>query len=857
MTNDWMDAKNSDAILVIGANPAENHPAMMSWVNEARDKNGAKLIVVDPRFTRTAATADFYTSLRSGTDIVFLGAMINHIIQNKLYNEEYVKSYTNALTLVNADFKGPGDLQGYFSGFNTDQKTYDRKTWGYQTVSQTVTVKQTDPQTGAVTNVEKQVSVPKYATSLDDPNSVFAALTKHYSRYTPEMVENICGTPQADFLEVARTFGATGTPDKSGGIFYAMGQTQHTVGTQNVRIIGILQLLLGNIGVPGGGVQALRGESNVQGSTDVGLLYNTLPAYMDLPSQSEPDFTTYSNKSKYSKTSYWGNAPAFFKSMMKAWFGAAATKDNNYAYDYLPKTSGNYSHINLFEAMYAGKIKGLVCMGQNPAVGGPNARFERKALENLDWMVLMELFETETATFWKGPEANAADVKTEVFLLPAADAAEKAGSIVTSGRRMQWRPKVAPTHGDTQEDSWILTQIAKSVKAAYNGSTDPKDRPVLDLTWDYGDPPDIEKVAAEINGYALEDVKDSTGKVLVKKGDLLDDYARIANAADPATTACGVWIYSGYFFPRDDGTGNKLPSVKRRGQDDPSGLGFYSNWGWTWPANRRILYNRASAKPDGTPWSEKKKVIWWDATADSGNKDASGNPILGKWVGNDVPDFSATKAPTSKADFSKTLLAAQNGTDPFIMNSDGKGWLFGACNEGPFPEHYEPAESPVRNLLSDVQTNPVVKIWDTDKDKSIGDGIGTADKFPIICTTYRVTEMWQTGSMTRQLPWLAETQPNMFLELGKELAAEKGINNGDQVIVSSARGEIQMVAIVTARWKPFRINGNTVHEVGMPWHYGWQGLVTGPAANELTPHVGDGNTTIPEFKAFLVNVRKA
>jgi formate dehydrogenase major subunit len=847
MTNDWTDVKNSDCVLVIGANPGENHPASMNWVNAARDKNNAKLIVVDPRFTRTAATADMYTSLRSGTDIVFLGAMINYALENKLYHEEYVKYYTNALTLISPDFKGPADLDGLFSGYDAEKRTYDRKTWAYQTEKKTVTIG----------GVQQEVSVPKQATSLDDPNCVFALLKKHYARYTPEMVEKVCGTPQADFLKVAETYCATGTPDKSGTIFYAMGQTQHTVGTQNVRSIAMLQLLLGNIGVPGGGVNALRGESNVQGSTDMGLLYDSLTGYLDIPTQSEPDLQTYANKSKYNKTSYWAYSPAFFKSLMRAWYGDAAKAENEYAYQYLPKTSGNYSWISLFEAMYAGTIKGLICMGQNPAVGGPNARFERKALGNLEWLVAMDLFETETATFWKGPGVNPEDIQTEVFMLPVADACEKAGSIATSGRRLQWRPQVAPTHGDTQQDMWILTKLVEALKELYASSSDAKDFPIRDLVWDYGDPPDVELVAREINGFAAEDVKDSSGNVLVKKGDMLDAFAKIASAADPATVACGCWIYSGYFYPRDDGSGTEMPSVKRRGQSDPGDMGFYPNWGWTWPANRRILYNRASAKPDGTPWAENKKVIWWDATADSGTKDASGNPILGKWTGYDVPDFSATKSPTAKADPAKTALGAQAGTDPFIMKADGKGWLFGPCNEGPFPEHYEPVESPVKNMMSSVQNNPTIKLWNTDADKDVGDATGKAEKFPIICTTYRVTEMWQTGTMSRTLPWLAECQPNMFVELGKELAAEKGISNGDQVVVSSARGEIQMVALVTARWKPFRINGQTVHEVGMPWHYGWQGIATGAIANDLTPHVGDANTTIPEYKAFLVDIRKA
>ena len=844
MTNDWTDIKNSDCILIPGANPAENHPASMAWVNEARDKQGAKLIVVDPRFTRTAATADLYVSLRSGTDIVFLGGLINYTLQNKLYNEEYVKYYTNALTLIQPDFQGPTDLDGLFSGYDAEKRAYDTTSWQYQTEKQTVTVTETDPVSGTEVTVEKEVSVVKQATSLDDPNCVFAHLKKHYARFTPEVVEQVCGTPKDKFLQVAELYCATGAPDKSGTIMYAMGQTQHTVGTQNVRSTAMLQLLLGNIGIPGGGVNALRGESNVQGSTDMALLFHLLPGYLGCPRDTDVDFAVYSKR--FDTTSYWVNGPRFFASLMKAWFGDAATKDSDYAYDYVPKTSGNYSWISLFEAMYANKIKGMVCMGQNPAVGGPNARFERKAMENLDWLVVMDLFETETASFWKGPDVEPKDIKTEVFLLPAVDALEKAGSIVTSGRRNQWRPAVAAGPGEAKADIWILDRLVGALKNVYEGSTDAKDRPILDLAWDYGDEPDVELVAREINGYALADVKDASGKVLVAKGELIPGFGTIASAADPGTIACGNWLFAGYFFPADDGTGAVMPAVKRRGQKDPGGYGFYPYWGFTWPANRRILYNRASARPDGTPWAENKKVIWWDA-----NK--------GKWVGYDVPDFSATKRPDAEADPAKTGLGAQAGTDPFIMKSDGKGWLFApkGLKEGPLPEHYEPLESAIQNPLSSVQNNPVIRLWDTDADKDIGDKVGTAGEFPIICTTYRLCEHWQAGAMSRNLPWLAECQPDMFVEIGEELAQEKGIKNGEQVIVTSARGQIQVVALVTKRWRPFHLNGRKVHQVGMPWHYGWQGLATGDIANDLTAHVGDGNTMIPEYKVFLVDVRKA
>jgi formate dehydrogenase-N alpha subunit len=844
MTNDWVDVKNSDAILVIGANPAENHPASMGWVNTARDRSGAKLIVVDPRFTRTAATADFYCSLRSGTDIVFLGGLINYAIENGLYNEEYIKYYSNALTLIDPDFEGPAELDGLFSGYDPSSRTYDTTSWQYQTEERTVTVAETDPDTGVEREVEKVVDVVKQATGLDDPDCVFAHLRKHYARYTPEMVERVCGTPKDKFLQVAEIFCATGAPDKTGTIFYAMGQTQHTVGTQNVRSMAMLQMLLGNIGMPGGGVNALRGESNVQGSTDMALLFDNLPGYLGAPRDKDVDFAAYSER--FDKTSYWANGPAFFISLMKAWFGEGANEDNEYAYHYVPKNSANYSWISLFEALYQGTIKGMVCMGQNPAVSGPNARMERKALGNLDWLVVMDLFETETTTFWKAPGVDPSDVQTEVFLLPAVDAIEKAGSIVTSGRRMQWRPRVAESPGDAREDIAILDGLVKALKQEYAGSTEARDRPILDLVWDYGDPPDVELVAREVNGFAVEDVRDAAGELLVAKGEVLPGFSTIAKAADPATTACGNWLYSGYFAPADDGTGILMPAVKRRGQEDAGGMGFYPNWGFTWPANRRVLYNRASARPDGTPWAENKKVIWWDAEA-------------GEWTGYDVPDFSKTKAPDAAADPAGKSLDAQSGTDPFIMKPDGKGWLFAPSKaaDGPFPEHYEPLESPVANAMSSVQNNPVITVYGTASDQEVGDRVGAAGEFPIVCTTYRVCEQWQAGAMSRNLPWLAEAQPDMFVEIGRELAQERGIKNGDQVVVTSARGEIRAVALVTPRWRPMNVNGTQVHEIGMVWHFGWQGLATGDSANDLTPHVGDANTRIPEYKAFLVDIRKA
>jgi formate dehydrogenase major subunit len=808
MTNHWIDLKNSDCIFVIGGNPAENHPASMYWVNAALDK-GAKMIVVDPRFTRTAAKAQVYAPLRSGTDIVFLGGMINYVIQNELYHKDYVVNYTNAATLISPDYKGPPELDGLFSGYDNTKRTYNRASWAYQTDAEGKT--KTDP-------------------TLQDPNCVFQILKKHYARYTLDMVSRITGCPKDQFLKVAETFAATGQPGKAGVILYAMGQTQHTVGSQNVRIMAMLQLLLGNIGIPGGGVDALRGESNVQGSTDMGLLFHVLTGYVGSPSAAaHKNLAEYIQK-ETPKTSYWSNKPKFLVSMLKAWWGNAATKENDFCFDYLPKRAGDHSWITLFHALHDGKIKGMLLMGQNPAVSGPNARMERKALEKLDWMVVMELFETETAGFWHAPGVNPKDVKTEVFMLPAADALEKAGSIVTSGRLIQWRPTVAKAPGDAKSDPWILDRLCKALKQAYNGSTTPRDRAILDLNWDYGDPIDVERIAKEINGYWAADVVDDKGNVVGKKGDLFTTFGTLR---DDGTTACGCWIFAGYFASIDDGEGHIQPASKRRGTKDPGGLGTYPYWGWVWPVNRHIVYNRCSADPDGNPWSKEKALIWWDAEKK-------------KWVGYDVPDFVATKAPTDPG-----------GKDPFIMMVDGKGGLFAGMAEGPLPEHYEPLESPVKNLMSGLQNNPVIKLWTTDQDKEIGDRVGKPEQFPIIATTYRVTEHWQAGAMSRTLPWLAEAQPEMFVEMSKALAASKGIQNGDKVAVSSARGQVTAVAIVTDRLQTLNVDGKKLEFVGLPWHFGWAGIATGDVANDITPHIGDANTMIPEYKAFLVDIRKA
>ncbi len=766
--------------MIIGSNAAENHPISFKWVTKAMER-GAKLINVDPRFTRTSSKADIYAPLRSGTDIGFIGGIINYVLQNDLYNKEYVVEYTNAPFLINPKF---GFKDGLFSGYDRVGRKYDTSTWQYQL---------------------DENGIPKEDKTLKDPNCVFQLMKKHYSRYTPDMVSQITGCPKDAFMTVAKTYSATGEPSKSGTIMYAMGTTQHTNGTQNVRSYAVLQLLLGNIGLAGGGINALRGHSNVQGSTDHCLLFHILPGYLKTPRAEDKDLKAYlgrwTPKSKDPKSvNYWKNLPKFMVSLLKAWWGDAATEGNDFAYSYLPKISGNYSHIALFEAMYGGIIKGLICLGQNPAVAGPNARMERKALEKLDWLVTADIWETETASFWKGPEADPKKINTEVFLLPAVSSVEREGSLTNSGRWAQWRYKAVEGPGESQTDLWILNAIFTRVRDQYRWRGVFKD-PIVKLDWDYAEQPDPHQVAKEINGYDL-----STGKLLVNFTKLKDD----------GTTSSGNWLYSGSY----NEIGNLMA---RRELKDPTGIGLYSEWAWCWPVNRRIIYNRASCDTKGRPWNPKRAVIEWDGKS---------------WVG-DVPDYGKTVPP-------------EKNVGAFIMKPEGHARLFGmGLADGPFPEHYEPLESPVKNALSGVQVDPAVKIWDSEMDN-----IGGPDKFPIVATTYRMTEHFQTGIMTRNLPWLVELVPNMMVELGKSLAEKKGIKNGDKVKVTSARGEIEAYAVVTDRFRPFELNGKKVDEIGLIWHFGHAGLAKGDSANVLTPHVGDANTMIPEYKAFLCDIRK-
>jgi formate dehydrogenase major subunit len=814
MTTNLIDVVNADVIMAT-SNWAECHPVSYKWVMKAKER-GAKIIHVDPRFTRTSATADIWVPIRSGTNTVYFGGLIRYAIENKKYFHDYVVSYTNAPFLVDPNFKTPTDLNGLFTGYDPGKRSYDQTTWKFQL---------------------DEAGYPKQDPTLRDPNCVFQLLRRHYSRYTPEMVERVCGIPKDLFLKVADIFCSASGPDKTATISYALQLNQSTNGVQQIRALCLLQLILGNIGRPGGGVVALRGHSNVQGATDFGTLYHMLPGYPAMPLQAaHPTLMDYLEKTT-PKGGFWVNNPKFVVSQLRAWWGPAATKENDFAYDYLPKRekADAYSHQHFLVAMLKKQVKGFIVMGQNPAVDSPNAKMARQALRTLEWMVVVDLFETDTAAVWKEPGIDPKSSKVEVFFIPGAPAAEKDGSITNTMRLAQWHTKAVEPPGEARSDAAFIVDVGTRLKALYKDSKAKKDRPILDLVWEYQpegpkNEPKMELVLKEINGYATDEIKDKDGKVLFKKGDHLKTFAQLR---DDGLTACGNWIYGG-IYPEE---GKNLAA--RRGKSK-EGDYLAHEWGFVWPANRRILYNRASADPSGKPWSEKKKLIWWDAEQK-------------KWVGLDVPDFGLAMAPEAPR-AKEGLLKGISGIDAFIMNPHGKGQFFASVLDGPFPEHYEPFESPTKNLLSRVDNNPVAKVWD------IGDlnKLGTPDKYPYILTTYRLTEHHAAG-MSRHVPWLSELFYGHFAEIGPELAKELGIANGDMITVETPRAKIKLRAMVTERIKLFIINGKKVHQVGIPWHWGYQGATKsarGDITNDLVASLGDPTTFIQESKALLCNVRK-
>jgi formate dehydrogenase major subunit len=827
MTNHWNDLKNSDCIMIIGSNAAENHPISFKWITRAIEENGATLISVDPRFTRSSAKADIYGRIRSGTDIAFIGGMIRWVLNDmalhpEKYNMTYVTEYTNASFLIDPEFKTAAELDGKFPGFapgdDPNFGKYDKSTWKWQT---------------------DENGIPLKDKTLKHPNCVFQLLKRQFERYDPDTVCAITGMDKGTFLKICQIYAQTGAVGKSGTIMYAMGTTQHTHGTQNIRAYAILQLLLGNIGVAGGGINALRGESNVQGSTDHAMLFHILPGYLKPPDAPEATlqdhldgraaaFATSDPKS----ASWWLNYPKYFVSLLKSWYGDNATPENDFGYAWLPKLNPgtNYSHIALFEAMGAGTIKGLFCWGQNPAVGGPNSFAERQALQNLEWLVSIDLWETETCAFWQEPGLDPTSIPTEVFVLPAAASFEKEGSIINSGRWSQWRWQAVAAPGEARADLEIITELMLKVIELYEAEGGPNADAITKLRWKgwydaspllRGAESLVDLVSREINGWAETQILNEDGSVQYGEGQLLASFGHLK--ADGSTSSAN-WLYTQSYNEKD---GNR-----QKGRDNvdyhPAGIGLYAKWAWCWPLNRRIIYNRAAVDLDGNPWDPQDFVIQWDPSANDGK---------GSWVG-DVPDGGWPP------------MSMEGTRYPFIMKPQGFARIFGpGLADGPFPEHYEPLESPIINPLSGTQQNPAIKVWRPDE-------IGTPDEFPIVATTYRVTEHWQAGQMTRNLPWLVELMPQMFIEMSEELAEEIGIENAELVTVESKRGSIQAIAIVTKRFKPMQINGRTIHQIGIPWHWGFQGLCVGDSANDLSPHVGDANTMIPEYKAFLVRVKK-
>jgi formate dehydrogenase major subunit len=838
------DLRNADCILIEGSNFAECHPVAFRFVMEAKER-GAKIIHVDPRYTRTSAMADVYAPIRSGTDIVFLGALIYWMIDNQRYFKEYVDAYTNASYIVSEDFKDTEDLDGMFSGFidvpeghNDDHDrgsmgmmgkdanahgpapgTYDTSTWVFEMED----VPRADG-TGTIAR-------PKRDETLQHPRCVLNVLKRHFARYTPEMVEDVCGTPRESFYTIANLLAENSGRERTTAFAYAVGWTQHTVGVQYIRTAAILQSLLGNMGRPGGGIMALRGHANIQGATDIPTLYDLLPGYLPMPSAMRDEQTLAGYLNNVQKpTGWWYNAPKYFVSLLKAYYGDAATKENDFCYEYLPQIAGDYSALPTQISMKDGNVKGYFVIGQNPAASGMNGELARAALERLEWMVVIDAYETETVAFWEREGADPATIGTELFYIPAATVLEKEGTMVNTNRLLQFHDKAIDPAGAARSDLYIFHQLGLRLKKLYAESTDPKDRPILDLTWDYesddphersiGEPSAI-KVMHEINGY------------VTAPGRSRDDSPQIGaftDLKDDGSTAAGCWIFSGV------APGKSTNVARNRKGDDIASLG----WGFAWPANRRMLYNRASADPDGKPWSDRKKYVWWNETDE-------------KWEGYDVPDFPVGKSPHAQAQAGGSGLDAHAGSDPFIMQADGRAQLFvaGALKDGPLPAHYEPMESVVRNPVYKQQSNPLLREWDRDDNPY---NAPESPDHPYVLTTYRLTE--QSGIMTRYVPWLAELQPALFAEIDPELAVAKSIRNGDWVTIQTKTSEIEARALVSGRMRPLRLGkGRRVHQIGIPYNYGSLGYATGDAVGQLIPLAMDPNVSIHEAKTLSCDIR--
>jgi formate dehydrogenase major subunit len=815
---------------------AEAHPVGFRWVMKARER-GATVLHIDPRFGRTSAMADLHVPIRAGSDIAFLGALINHVIETDSWFKEYVLNYTNASTIINKDFKDTEDLGGFFSGFDAETGTYDPSTWRYEGGEIASPAGQREHSTQAFsekTGAGMLVGDPERDPTLQHERCVFQLLRKHYARYTPEMVERICGISQEQFHTVAETLIRNSGRERTTALCYAVGWTQHTSGVQIIRTAAILQLLLGNIGRPGGGIVALRGHASIQGSTDIPTLYDLLPGYLPMPKgrEGELDLRSYIDGNS-AERGWWSNFEKYIVSFLKAYFGDAATPENDFGFPYLPKITGNHSHFPTMLRAYDGGLEGLFVMGQNPAVGSQHSGLQRRALAHLKWLVVRDLAEIESATFWKdAPEVKSGelrteDIGTEVFLMPAAAHVEKDGAFTNTQRLVQWHDKALEPPGEARSELWFMHHLFKRVRAHYASSDASRDWPIQNLAWDYAEhgphgEPAADDILREINGYNLE------------TGELVPGFAELK--AD-GTTSSGCWIYSGIY--RDG-----VNQARRRdpGDLDAEGGWVSPEWAWAWPANRRVLYNRASADPDGKPWSERKKYVWWDAEQ-------------AKWTGYDVPDFPVDKPPDYTPAKDAKGMDAISGSDPFIMHADGRGWLFAPAGllDGPMPTHYEPLESPADNLLYPrIRANPAAMRWNRADNPT---AMEPTAHFPCVATTFRLTEHHTAGGMSRWLPWLDELQPAMFAEIDPLLAAERGIEDGGWMVISSPRADIEARAKVTERMKPLNIDGRTVHQIALPWHWGFGGPDPGDAANDLIALSGDPNVSIEESKAFVCNVR--
>lgn len=883
-TDYQQDLANSDCILIMGSNMAEAHPVGFRWPMKAREK-GAKLIHVDPRFSRTSACADEYVQIRAGTDIAFLGGIIRYILENDLAFKEYMIPYTNASTIIAEGFEDTEDLNGIFSGYNKEKREYSggKGHWAYEgsdASKKPVEGEKGPPEQGpgglgregagerAESGAETSKGIhgpglmggsthheskrsgttcesagqPERDETLQHPRCVYQLLRKHYARYTPETVAEICGCSPQQVIMVAKHLAENSGREKTAAIVYAVGWTQHSTGVQMIRAAGIIQLLLGNMGRPGGGIMAMRGHASIQGSTDIPTLYDMLPGYLTQPT-AEKTHEKLDGYVKYEglETGYWSNYSKFIVSLLKAWYGEAATKSNDYCFNWLPRLDGDYSQLPFFVEMLKGKVEGYFLFGQNPAGGGPNAGLHRAAMRKLKWLVVLDWFQTESALFWKNdPKAPPPEeIGTEVFMIPAAGIAEKEGSFTNTQRLLQWHDKAIDPPEDCRSDLWFVYNLGKKLKRLYATSTEKRDESIQKLTWgyDYDEPPrlpdgsvsrikgepDANKVLKEVNGWSLEE-KDEKGKPKQLSG--------FADLKDDGTTACGCWIYSGVFPKADHNRARDRKITENYVQPE---------WAWAWPHNRRVMYNRASADPEGKPWSEKKKLIWWD----EGQK---------KWVGKDEPDFEPDKAPSYRPSKHATGMEAISGIDPFIMKPDGKGWIFapGVAKDGPFPTHYEPVESPFENKLYKQQDNPTMRYFDLPENLLAH---VPESQYPIVATTFRLTEHYLSGPMSRFNSWLNELQPEMFVELSPELANEKRIEHGGWMVVESPRGKIQARAMVTRRLRPLQVQGRVVHQIGLPFHWGYAGEAVGAIANDLTSLVADPNVSMHEAKVFVCTVR--